>query len=299
MKPTYRYPHGLQFSEKLAENLDSLQARVNLNKTAMILIDGGLGEGKTTLLLEVLDYINHINGLPQVTIDGPQLAMGGKDFLQKLRTCYQKKLPCIGYDEAGDFTRRGSLTQFNAMLNRTFETFRAFKCIVVLTLPNFNVLDQQILDNQIPRLLLHLKGRTKRTGNFYGYSLYTMLLLKDKMSKLKIKNYAFAVIHPNLYGHFLDLEPKRSKELDKLSTKNKLTILRKSEVSIEGLMTYSEISTKLFRSVNWCRQTACNLKIKPARTIGRVKYFDKVTVDILTDHLDKVTDRRKLRLKKD
>jgi len=298
MKRTYRYPHGLQFSTMLAKNLDALQDRVNLNKTAMIIIDGGLGEGKTTLLLEVLDYINHINGLPQVKIDGPQLAMGGKDFLQKLRICYQKKLPCIGYDEAGDFTKRGSLTQFNAMLNRTFETFRAFKCIVVMTLPNFNVLDQQILDNQIPRLLLHLKGRTKRTGNFYAYSLYTMLLLKNKMNNLKIKNYAYAVIHPNFYGHFLDLEPKRSKELDKISTKNKLTILRKSEISIEGLMTYSEMATKLFRSIQWCRQAVSNLKIKPARKIGRVKYFDKVTVDILTDHADKCS-AGKPRKKKD
>jgi len=287
MKRTYRYPHGLQFSIILAKNLDALQDRVNLNKTAMILIDGGLGEGKTTLLLEVLDYINHINGLPQVEVGGPQVAMGGKDFLQKLRVCYQKKLPCIGYDEAGDFTKRGSLTQFNAMLNRTFETFRAFKCIVVMTLPNFNVLDQQILDNQIPRLLLHLTGRTERTGNFKAYSLYTMLLLKNKMITLKIKNYAFKVIHPNFYGHFLDLEPKRSKALDKVSTKNKLDILRKSEVSIEGLTTYSEMATKLFRSTQWCRQAISNLKIKPARTIGRVKYFDKVTIDILIDHADK------------
>lgn len=287
------YSHGLPFSKKLDENINSLQDRVDLRKSALAIIDGGLGEGKTTLMIHLLDYINKINGLGPVDLKGPQLALGGSDFLKKIRLCYEFKLPCIGYDEAGDFSRRGSLTQFNAMINRTFETFRAFKCIVILALPNFNVLDNDIFDKHIPRLLLHLKNRTSKTGNYYGYSLYRIMLLRWKMSKINIKNYAYNSINPNFVGHFLDLDKERSRELDKISIKNKLNVLRKSEVKIEGLMNYPEMATKLCRSVNYVRVAVNNLNIKPNRIINRVKYFDDDALSRLADHLEVVTDRPK------
>lgn len=219
--------------------------------------------------------------------------MGGAMFLKSLRKCFNKGLPCCGYDEAGDFSKRGSLTAFNAMLNRTFETFRAFRCIVVVVLPNLDYLDQQLFDNQIPRFSLHLKGRTTKTGNFYGYSLYRTLLLKSRMSKLKIKNYAYVTVWPNIWGHFQDLDPKRSKELDKVSTKNKLDILQKSEVKIDGLLTYSEISTKLLRSMTWVRKATNLLKLKPKRSIGRQKYFDPAVLNILLDHSNKTNENPK------
>ena len=71
-----------------------------------------------------------------------------------MNVCYQERFPAAGYDEAGDFNKRDSLSNFNAMINRTFETFRAFKIVVVLVLPSFSVLDNQLFDNMIPRLLL-------------------------------------------------------------------------------------------------------------------------------------------------
>jgi len=289
------YSNGLPFNGPLDMNLDKLIERVEKKKASMIIIDGGVGEGKTTLEVELLDYINAKKGFPKVEISkkGPQLGMGGADFLKKLRVCYEDRLPCIGYDEAGDFSRRGSLTSFNAMINRTFETFRAFKCIVVMALPNFDVLDQQILDNKIPRMLLHLKDRTQNTGNYYAYSLYKIMLLKYRMSKLKIKNYAYSSVWPNFYGHFKDLDPDRSKQLDKVSIGNKLKILRKSEIKVEGLLTYPEMATKLMRSIIWVRNAVSVLKIKPAREIGRQKYFNPSTLGVLSEHLEKMSDRRR------
>jgi len=168
------YKNGLPFSDILSENIKDLQDRVHSRKASLVIVDGGVGEGKTTLVIHILDYINKINKLPPIDIKGPQLAVGGVDFLRKMRTCHEDKLPCVGYDEAGDFSRRGSLTQFNAMINRTFETFRAFRCIVVMALPTFNVLDQDLIDKNIPRLFLHLKDRGKNYGNFEGYSLYRL-----------------------------------------------------------------------------------------------------------------------------
>lgn len=288
------YQNGLPFSDSLAFNIKRVCERVDNNKAAMIIIDGGVGEGKTTLGVHVMDYINYIYGFPPVDIEKQeQLGMGGAHFLKNMRKCFDKKLPCVGYDEAGDFSKRGALTRFNAMLNRTFETFRAFKCIVVVMLPNMDVLDKQIFDNQIPRFFLHLKGRTKKTGNYYGYSLYRTLLLKARMAKLKLKNFAYMTVHANIWGHFKDLDPARSKQLDKVSTKSKLGILRRSEVKIEGLLTYAEMATKLMKSVSWTRHTVNDLKLKPNRTIRQQKYFKQDVLNILADHLDKVNENPK------
>ena len=287
------YAHGLPFSTGLDTNLKQLQKRVDGRKSAMLIIDGGLGEGKTTLGIEIGDYINSLNGFGKIEIDGPQLALGGVDFLKKLRICYDEKRPCIIYDEAGDFSKRGSLSNFNAMMNRTFETFRAFKCIVILVLPNFDVLDQEIIDKNIPRLLLHLKNRSDRQGNYHGYSLYRIQLLKARMKKMNIKNFAYTTVWPNFSGHFLDLDPERSKELDRVSSKNKINVLRKAEVKIEGLLTYPELATKLFKSIDWVRRAVSNLKIKPAREIQRVKYFSTDALNVLSEHSDVTGDTRR------
>lgn len=286
------YKHNLPFSTGLDTNIKHLVTRVDNKKASMIIIDGGLGEGKTTLMIHVLDYINSLKGLPPIDINGPQLALGGVDFLKKLRVCFDDKLPCIGYDEAGDFSRRGSLTNFNAMINRTFETFRAFKCVVVIALPNFYVLDQELIDKNIPRLLLHLKNRNERQGNYYGYSLYRIQLLKARMNKLNIKNFAYTTVWANFYGHFLDLDRERSTLLDKVSSKNKLDVLRKAEVRIEGLLTYNEMATKLFKSIDWCRKAVANLKLKPTRVINKVKYFDLNTLNQLVEHSEIIGDTR-------
>lgn len=287
------YKHGLPFSECLAENLKDLNQRVKNKKASLILVDGGVGEGKTTLMVEIADYINSLHGHPVIEIEvknkkaGPQLSMGGSDFLKKLHECHEKQLVCIIYDEAGDFTKRGSLTKFNAMLNRTFDTFRGYRILVILGLPNFNILDNNLFDNQIPRLLLHCHSRTIRSGSFSGYGLDEMNWIRFWMGKWpKHRTKAYNNVTPNFRGHFLDISPKRSEELDTVSTTSKLSILKKSAVKIEGLLSYPEMATKLNRSVGWTRTAVNNLKIKPSRVIDRAKYFDSDVLNQLSEHLD-------------
>jgi len=287
------YPHGQAFSEVLAQNLQDLNDRVHDKKASLIIVDGGVGEGKTTLIVEALDYINSLHGHPVIEIEddklnaGPQLSMGGADFLKKLAVCHELKLVCIGYDEAGDFTKRGSLSKFNAMLNRTFDTFRGYKILVVIGLPCFNILDNNLFDNQIPRLLLHLSNRSSNQGNFAGYGLDEMNWIRFWMQKWpKHKTKAYSKVIPNFRGHFLDVSPTRSKMLDRVSTKNKLKILRKSAIKIEGLLSYAELATKCERSVIWVRKAVANLKIKHARTLSSVKYFDPDVANRLAEHID-------------
>jgi hypothetical protein len=284
---TSLYSCGFPFDPLLHTNLEKLNFRVQKEKKAgLIIISGGVGLGKTTLLTHVLDDLNKINDQPPIEFDGCQLAMGGVDFLKKLRLCFDEKKVCMGYDEAGDFSKRGSLTSFNAMLNRTFETFRAFKCIVVLALPNFNVLDNQLFDNQIPRMLIHVTGRNMKYGDFAVYDLMNMNWLRYWMKKSAIKDYAWGRVHPNFRGHFLDLPPERSKQLDEISTTNKLKILRKSEVKVEGLLTKPEIAQKLDVSVHWVTKALNNLKIKNTRRIEHIGYYDQTIVARLSEHLD-------------
>jgi len=291
----YVYDHGLPFNESLGKNLDNLIDRVAKKKASLIINDGGIGEGKTTIMVEEADYINKSYGLPPINLEvrkHPQLALGGSEFLSKLRACYEKKLPVIIYDEAGDFNRRGALTRFNAMLNRTFETFRGFRIIVILGLPSFRVLDNDLFDKNIPRLLIHLKDRKETYGNFYAYSLYRMLYIKEKMKKLVVKPFAYDQVEPNFRGQFLDLQPERAKQLDKISTKGKLDVLKKAEISVEGLVSYADLAKKVSRSVVWVKMVVNKLKIKHARLINRMKYFDGDVVNRLVDYLDDIDGQR-------
>ena len=124
------------------------------------------------------------------------------------------------------------------------------------------------------------------SGHFKGYSLYRMMYIKDKMKKLVVKPFAYDLVEPNFYGHFLDLDSVRTKKLDKISTKGKMDVLKKAEISIEGLMNYSEMAKKLGRSVVWARMVVSKLRIKPTRIISRVRYFDETIVNRLADYLE-------------
>lgn len=279
----YLYDHGLPFEKRLGLNLDSMNARVDGKKAALIIIDGGVGEGKTTLAVHVADYLG---GKPIILSE--QLAMGGNDFLKKLRICFQKGHRVIIYDEAGDFNRRASLTRFNAMLNRTFETYRAFKIIVILVLPNFAVLDQDIFDKKIPRLLLDCYNRSMEYGNFRAYSLYRMLYIREKMKKLVVKPLAFQFTTPNFLGHFLDLPPDRCKALDALSTAGKMKELEGAEIKLSGLLTRADMAQKLVRSVSWVDESLRHLRIKAVKKVDGRAYFPEEVVDRLVDYIDEM-----------
>ncbi len=291
MSRNYLYKYGLPFSEKLGVNINALKTRIDQNKASLLLIDGGVGEGKTTLGVEVVDYYNSLHGLPKLDLGfkaHPQLAMGGDQFIKQLRVCYEKDLPAIFYDEAGDFSKRGSLTRFNALLNRTFETYRGFRILVIIALPNFSILDNNIFYLNIPRGLLHLRDRSENSGTFFGYSLVLMNWIRYWHEKLPkgIKYKCYKKVIPNFKGHFLDLEPERSKQLDAISTSGKLALLGKAEIKLEGLMTYKDLSDKLNRSVVWIRLATQKLKLKEKKIIKKAKYFDENTLNRLLDFLD-------------
>jgi len=287
---------GQPFDKCLATNIVALNERVMNKKASLIVLEGGLGEGKTTLMVHILDYINQLNNLPIVDLRGDQMAMGGASFQKKIRACYDDKLPCVGYDESGDFSKRQALSSFNAMMNRTFETFRVFKCIVVMSLPTFASLDNSLMDKGIPRLLLRLSDRGNKQGNYFGYSLYRMHLIRQKMGKANcIKPFAYTQVQPNFVGHFLNLCPIRCKELDDVCSANKLETLRSQEVRMDGLISLPEVAKKLDRSTRWVYNTIKSLNITPDRVIKNTQYFNGNAVASMEKLADKNEGRGRTR----
>jgi len=89
-KKSLLYESGLPFNVELAKSLDDCAKRVENNFASMIIIDGAIGQGKTTLAVHIADYIN---GSPINLKD--QLGMGGEDFAQKLQIAHEKGLKVV------------------------------------------------------------------------------------------------------------------------------------------------------------------------------------------------------------
>lgn len=292
----YLYDHGLPFSEKLADNLDAQIDRINKKRASMILIDGGVGLGKTTLATHIMDYINKKFGQDEVCFsrrDHPQIALGGQEFIGCFRACDKQKLHVVTYDEGGDFSKKRAITQFNHYINRVFETYRGFKILVIICLPNFNMLDSSLFDNQIPRMLLHLRDRNNNYADFVAFSLSQMNWIRYWFDKLPkgVKHKCYNHCQPNFRGHFLNLPPARSRLLDILSTYGKRNLNKNIDIEMRGLFSIMDISEKIQRSIPWIRNAFADLKIKPTTQVDRKNYYDKSIVAMLFAKIEEAKAR--------
>jgi hypothetical protein len=288
-KSKFVYDTGYCFDKKLAENIEDIYFRVKkTNKGGAIIIDGGIGEGKTTLGIHVGDLINKLDGKAPIVInkkDGFQIGMGGVAFIRNLQRAFKEDMPCVIYDEGGDFNRRGALTQFNQMLNRIFETYRAFKVVVIICLPSFKSIDGSLLEKNIPRLLIHCEQRTMERGSFKAYSLYRMFYVLDYMKKIKVPSFAYQIVEPNFYGDFLNLPTEREKALDLLSTTSKLKEAEIAEIKLDGLISAKDLSRKLAKSLAWVSLALRDLRLKPVRKISRMSYYqEELALDALYNY---------------
>lgn len=286
----YIYDNGLPFGDPLKKAIDQQTERINDRRASLIVIDGAVGTGKTTLAVQIMDYINKINGKEPVSLaikDHPQLALGGKEFTGNFRACHKLGLPVITYDEAGDFSRRGAITGFNMMINRLFETYRGFKIIVIVCLPSVNVLDSQIFTNQIPRLLLHIPSRNNHQAEIYAYSLSQMNWIRDKFDSLPkgAKHKCYNYVITNFKTHALNLEPGREKKLDKLSTYGKKALLKNTEIEIKGIVDYVQIAREINKSVLVTKRLVKKLQIKHKTIIDKKKYFEKGVISQLIENI--------------
>jgi hypothetical protein len=286
--------NGLPITDPLPKCCKAWYDRVfRKNKASLIIVDGFVGEGKTTLGVHLADAINKIAGFEGIVFD-EQLAMGGEDFIDKFSCCVEKKLPVVVYDEAGDFNRRGSLTKFNANLNRVFQTYRSSKVVVILVLPDVSVLDSDLFKNGIVRALVHVWGRKDDFGRFkifLGRTVY-YILKQFKNPKVVVKSDIFNFYYAWTEGFFKDLTPERSRELDLYSTKNKQLLINKARVDMSGLMSYSVVADKVGRSVNWVKQKISSQGINAVKVFNRMKYFSPDVVNTLLDLIDEIHEKK-------
>jgi hypothetical protein len=285
----YLYSYGKPFGMVAVKSIALIKERIIKNKAGIIIVDGGVGEGKTTLATHLAD---EFQGSP---IDfKKQYAFGGEQFQEKLQICYDSKLEVIIYDEAGDFSRRGALTEFNKRLVRVFETFRAFRIMVIVVLPNFTVLESSLFDLKIPRALFNCHNRTDFSGNFRAYSLYRMLWVRAKMQekKMVIKQMAYSSVTPNFRGHFLDLPPDRSAELNKLCMEGKLNSLSDNILKSKGLVSFDYLMNKLNRSKVWLNAQLRKLRLKEKVVYKRKRYFEAGILETLRGQLQREMGRK-------
>lgn len=271
---------GFPFTYELALNLWDMETVVYNNLPCCILVDGGLGSGKTTLAVHIADFIEHEE------IDfNTQLALGGEEFKEKLQLCHELgKKVCI-YDEAGDFSKRGAMTKFNRQLNRFFEMFRAYKILVIIVLPRFFKLESNIMDLEVTHMLVHTHDKCIDYSQFKVYDYERMLWLQHNIKKTVIPKQAYAKQTPNIRGYFKDLRPERSRELDRFSTKGKELAMSENILNAQGLITVGDIEKALSRSKAWVWKKLSDLMIKPAKRYRNKNYYDGEILGTLRQHL--------------
>lgn len=202
--------------------------------------------------------------------------MGAEEFSKNVSTCYEQGYRVLIYDEAGDYAKVNFMSKLNKILTRIFETYRAFKVMVILCLPNMKKLDKTIFENQLCRFSIKLYGKKNgKVGKFRVFSLYRCFYLLDKLKSYRNPGDAYKQTRPNLFGYNYPLPPERQAKLDKLSTASKVKIHKDINLKQQGLYTTEEVAEKLgFTRLGSFRVFINSHKIKGKKIKGRAYYSE-------------------------
>lgn len=271
-----------KLEEPLLEEVKAIKERVRIGLATIVIIDGGVGQGKTTLGVQLADAIEG----EEIDLE-LQLAIGGEEFTRKVTECYREKKKVIIYDEAGDFNKRGSLTKLNQTLNRIIQTFRAFRIVIIMILPSVGTLDNNLFLNKAAQMLLHVSQRDEKRGVYKTYSLSRMMVIRAKMQKLIIPDQAYGYVPFNSRGHFYDLPEERRHQLDLISTKGKLHAIEKASTKLEGLVGVNEIRQRFGMTQSNVSIFFRKNGIKPVKRIGKKYYYHESVMKIFEEKRNK------------
>lgn len=274
MKVT-RYKGGELFEYKLAKDLDRwADYCYNRGFPVCILIDGVSNGGKTTLAVEMADYLQ---GRPIKLKE--HIALGGQELVKKSLQAPAKGHKVIIYDEAGDFSSKGALTRFNKSLHEYFQKYRYLRIILILTIPRFWHIDKVLLEQGVLQALIHIYGDSKTYREFKIYDQSQIWYIKSAISQRKITEldrcYIFGT--PNYHGNFKDIEdPARRKELAEIGAGRKskdLTELFREQESIkEKGVTIQDLAGVYNVKVQSMRDKLTGLKA--IGKVGKRAYYD-------------------------
>jgi hypothetical protein len=271
------------FDNDLKVNIDDQLERVENDFASAIIIDGGLGKGKTHTDVQIADYISIKKGQGNIILE-KQLARGYEEFFSKLQECITLKRVVLCYDEAGDFSKKSSLTRVNMLLNRIFEQYRQFHILVIISLPLMDSLDSTLLQNEIPRMCLHIDRRLK--GDCVegrAYSLKRMFNIKQTMAKVAQKTLAYNSYPCNFHFRIYELPEERAREVSEYSRAGKNKEVKAAVIASQHLVSYYDVAKKLNKSVSWVIKKLREGKFKHKKIFDRKKYFDESVIEFLED----------------
>jgi hypothetical protein len=276
----FGYDRRIGFGNKLALDLLRQAKRISENKASLIVIDGGLGSGKTTLAIEIADYLS------RSPIDlTKQLSLGGEDFQTKMKECVDAQLRVLVYDEAGDFSKKATMTKFSRNLTRVFDTFRTFQMIIIIILPDALKLDTHIVSSKVARMIIHCEERSAQGGRYKVFSLSDYYWLSYHSKKNIIKPAVYKQQYPVYEEAFTTLHPERQKALDIISQNSKMNMLNEKALEAQGLLSVTQMSAMLGIARPTVLTKLCKLKIKNVTSIKQVKYYDELALNMLRNSL--------------
>lgn len=274
---TQYYPH--ERTDFIERAVNQGTKRIKDKFSTVFVIDGDVGSGKTTFAVLFGDMCH---GQP---IDlKKNLALGGEDFQVKLLKTHERAEHVLVYDEAGDFNRRAAMTKFNREMNRLFEMSRALKILVIIVLPRFYILDKQFFElNQI-RGVFHIHSREKSRASWTAYTTSQAMYIKKWAEKLTVPQTAYRYGNPIAKGNFYDLEPERSRELEKISIEAKKDAISEMFVKKERL-SKEEIAKHYNFSISWVEARLREIDDIDSLKVGRKLFYHKNTLKKIDDLL--------------
>lgn len=300
---------GLPFIKTLALNLELQMKRIEQGKASMIIIEGIIGNGKTTLGVHIADFINggyqrESPGVdkwirvPEKLVDLKKVVgLGGDDFFKKIKLVYAEKGPVIIYDEANEFSKRSTLSKFNAKMVQLFDVYRAFKIVVIVILPFFHYLDNSLLQKGIPRFMIRIQDRTRTFGKFKVYDTNMMEYLKHWLKKSAVVSWAYNHVSCSYNGTFFNLDEDRASKLNEIQLEGKLNIIYPDEEkkNLTGLLSTQDLGLKLNYSKEHIAKLLKEANIKFVARDRTKRLYPPETIELLQEFTEFRGKREKVK----
>lgn len=261
---------------------------VTHNIPAVIVIDGGMGSGKTTLLIHLLDVINKLTGNPIVNLDekdNVQYSLGAEQFLKKLPLSSAKGYKGQGYDEGGDYSRKGALSKFNRAMDQAMVMIRDFGSVIIIVVHDIAKLPSEMFSKQIVTVLIHCKQRTP--GSVYStaeaYSYVNMCYVLENKKRVVVPETAYK--GRDFHFRFKDLSPERSKQLSVLCSAKKRELWGDTTIKNKGYLNYKDIGNILGKKDRTVRKIISDLNIQPETNYNKRNYYSPKIIEIIQRRL--------------
>jgi len=278
-----KYKNGKPFNGLITPSLIEAKKRIKeMELPCAILVVAPPGKGKTTLAVHLAE--EYRGGKP---IDFKKSIGNGFEHFNKLlaESREDEETDVLIYDDAGDIDKFKFMSDMNFKIRRILQLYRqGNQKLLIMCLQDFSNLDSSILNLEVIQFMYYIPQRHAGYADYWCYSLNRMFWLLHHMQKFsKARSRAYRVVNPNYYGHFLNLEPKRSDELKEYSIIEKNKHLDKLAGVNKDFEDVNDMSLVVGRQVRWVKGKLNEKGIKPvAKGKHGKSLYPKGTAEALT-----------------